>query len=266
MFSNLHTHSTFCDGVNTPEEMVIAAINKGFASIGFSSHAKPVFSSFGVEDVNKYISTIKELKNKYSNEIEVYLGIEEDALSPISFRDNFEYIIGSHHYIKKDDVILPLDHNFDGYKKALELFNNDVERFAECYYSDFCDYIRKYKPQIIGHFDLITKFDEMDSNILLTDDKYNKIAEKYLKYALESRGIFEVNTGAMARQYRTRPYPAVNLLKIIKDNHGKIIISSDAHSADCLDYAFSDTVELLKDIGFKHTYTLKGNNFVKQEI
>ncbi len=266
MLSNLHTHSTFCDGVNTPEEMVVAAINKGFASIGFSSHAKPTFSPFGVNDINEYILRIKEFKNKYSDEIEIYIGIEEDALSPIGCRDDFEYIIGSHHYIKKDDIILPSDLNFDGFKKTLELFDNDIESFAESYYSDFCKYIKKYKPQIIGHFDLITKFDEINSNLLLSNDKYNKIAEKYLKSVLPCGCLFEVNTGAMARKFRTCPYPAVNLLKIIRDNDGKIIISSDAHSADCLDYAFGDTIDLLKDIGFKHTYVLKGNNFVKQEI
>jgi len=27
---NFHTHSTFCDGKNTPEENVISAIKKGF--------------------------------------------------------------------------------------------------------------------------------------------------------------------------------------------------------------------------------------------
>lgn len=38
MLANFHTHSTFCDGKNTPEEIVLAALEKGFVSIGFSSH------------------------------------------------------------------------------------------------------------------------------------------------------------------------------------------------------------------------------------
>ena len=32
-------HTTWCDGKNTPEEMVAAALEKGFGAIGFSSHA-----------------------------------------------------------------------------------------------------------------------------------------------------------------------------------------------------------------------------------
>lgn len=36
---NLHTHSTFCDGKDTPEEMVLTVMEKGFSSVGFSGHA-----------------------------------------------------------------------------------------------------------------------------------------------------------------------------------------------------------------------------------
>ena len=35
---NLHTHSTYCDGADTPEEMIETALEKGFTSIGFSGH------------------------------------------------------------------------------------------------------------------------------------------------------------------------------------------------------------------------------------
>lgn len=266
MLCNLHTHTVFCDGENTPEEIVISSINNGFSSIGFSGHAKPCFDSFGITDMKSYINTINKLKEKYNSDIEIYLGIEDEALSPIDNRSDFDYIIGSHHYIKCDDRILPIDLSFDGFKRAFALFGNDIVKFSESYYSQFCDYILKYKPQIIGHFDLITKFDEIDSDFLLSNDEYNKIAEKYLKIALESGSFFEVNTGAISRKYRTTPYPAENLLKILKDNDGKIIITSDSHSKDTLDFAFDETEKYLKDIGFKFTYVLRNNDFIKQEL
>ena len=37
--SNCHTHTTFCDGKNSAEEMTLAAINAGFVSLGFSGHS-----------------------------------------------------------------------------------------------------------------------------------------------------------------------------------------------------------------------------------
>ncbi len=191
---------------------------------------------------------------------------EEDALSPVKNRKVFDYIIGSHHYIKVNDKYFPVDLSFAEYKKALAQFNNNVIAFSERYYSDFCDYIIKFRPNIIGHFDLITKFDEKDANLLLENKGYNKIAEDYLKKALKSECFFEVNTGVMARGHRTKPYPAENLLRIIKNEGGKVILSSDAHNIDKLDFAFKETEKYLKDIGFKHTYILYKNEFIKQEL
>ena len=39
MKANYHTHTTWCDGKDSPEAVVLAAIGKGFDAIGFSSHA-----------------------------------------------------------------------------------------------------------------------------------------------------------------------------------------------------------------------------------
>ena len=36
---NLHSHTTYCDGNNTAEEMVLAAIQSGFDVFGFSGHS-----------------------------------------------------------------------------------------------------------------------------------------------------------------------------------------------------------------------------------
>ena len=37
--TNYHTHTTWCDGKSTPRQCADAAIEKGFAVLGFSSHA-----------------------------------------------------------------------------------------------------------------------------------------------------------------------------------------------------------------------------------
>ena len=64
---NLHTHSTFCDGKNTPEEMVQLAIKKGFDSIGFSGHSYMSFSkewSMSLADTEIYKKQITQLQLK----------------------------------------------------------------------------------------------------------------------------------------------------------------------------------------------------------
>lgn len=266
MLSNLHTHSVFCDGKNTLEEMVISAIEKGFCSLGFSGHAYTDFDlSYCMTDTDSYIKEVLRLKEKYKKDIQIYLGTEEDSTYLVD-RTKYDYIIGSSHYFNVNGKYLDVDLDYDSFKSALKIFGDDVCALAENYYSNFCEYIIKRKPDIIGHFDLITKFDELDTSLFLSNKKYNKIAEKYITKAAESDCIFEVNTGAISRGYRTSVYPSENLLHILKKNESKIILSSDSHSADSLDFKFDETKVFLRQIGFKHLYTLFNGEFIKYEI
>ena len=41
--ADLHTHTSFCDGKNSPEEMVRSAVEKGFDVLGFSGHSYTPF-------------------------------------------------------------------------------------------------------------------------------------------------------------------------------------------------------------------------------
>mgnify|MGYP002530003817 CR=1 FL=1 len=62
--SNAHTHSTFCDGKNPPEEMIRAAERLGFVSLGFSGHASQGFDweySMTAETQKSYLETVRAL-------------------------------------------------------------------------------------------------------------------------------------------------------------------------------------------------------------
>ena len=266
MLANFHTHTVFCDGNNTAEEVVKSAIEKGFSAIGFSGHGHTEFDlRYCMKNTEGYIAEIKWLKEEYKNKIQIYLGIEEDAFCLVN-RADFDYIIGSSHYFNIGDKYYPIDSNYDYFKECLRAYGGDIYTLANDYYSRFCDYINKRKPDIIGHFDLITKFDELDKSLFLMDKGYNEIAERYLKEALKADVLFEVNTGAISRGYRTTPYPNENLLYLLKKEGGRVILSSDSHSADTLDFAFVEAKKLLKDIGFQYVYTLYNNEFVKDYI
>ena len=266
MLSNLHTHSTFCDGRNTPEQIVLAALEKGFSSIGFSGHAYTPFDlRYCMKDTAGYIQDIKRLKNKYNKDIQIYLGIEEDSFAHVD-RNNFDYIIGSSHYFCSNGEYFPIDSNYDYFQKCLEVFDHNVLDLANHYYTDFCSYIKTRKPDIIGHFDLITKFDESDGQMFLNNAEYKRIAEKFIAEAASSNCIFEVNTGDISRGLRTSPYPSDNLLYILKKLDAKIMLSSDSHSIETLDFAFDETRQRLLEIGFRYCYVLFDGEFVKQRI
>lgn len=266
MLTNYHTHSTFCDGNDTPEEVVLSAINMGFDAIGFSGHGYTAFDlTYCMKDTEGYIKEINNLKEKYKNKIQIYLGIEEDAFYPLNHND-YDYTIGSSHYFNIDGTYYPIDSNYDCFKKCLQIFDNDIENLANSYYTNFCMYLKKHKPDIIGHFDLITKFDEMDDSLFLENKNYLDIAQKFVTEALKNNIIFEVNTGAISRGYRTNPYPHIDLLHTIKKENGKVILSADSHAKDTICSYFEDAKKMLKDVGFEYVYVLYDGTFKKDFI
>ena len=263
MLANFHTHTTFCDGKGEAEEVVLSAISEGFDSIGFSSHGyTPYDLRYCMKNTEGYIREIRRLKDKYKDKIEIYVGTEEDSRAPVN-RDALDYIICSCHYAMKDGVAIPIDSSPDYFKKALALYDGNPIRLAEAYYSHFSEYIKERRPDVIGHFDLLTKYDEIGASDYLKNTEYNMIAEKYTLEALKAGSFFEVNTGMITRGYRTTPCPAENLLWLIYKNGGGVVLSSDSHAPNTLASNFSIAIDILKDVGFKFAYILKGGKWIE---
>ena len=261
MLANYHTHTSFCDGKHSPEEIVRAAIDRGFSAIGFSAHCYTPFDlSYCMRDTEGYFAEINRLKQLYGNRIEIYLGIEEDAWAPID-RSRVDYLIGSCHYLKKDGTYHSIDYSPDTFSDGVRAFG-DIYSYAKNYYDVFCDYLEKRRPDIIGHFDLVTKF----TNELTADKDYLALALAAAERAAETECIFEVNTGAMARGIKTAPYPQEEILFLLKKKEARLILSSDSHSIETLDFAFDEVRALLKDVGFCHSYILSDGNFVKESL
>lgn len=266
MKTNFHTHSTFCDGKNTPEEIVLSAIDKGFAAIGFSGHGYTDFDlSYCMKDTDGYIAEIDRLKALYGDKIEILLGIEEDMFAHVD-RSRFDYIIGSSHYLCVDGGYYAIDSSLEKFQKCISLFDGDIIKLADSYYTAFCDYIMRRRPDVVGHFDLITKFDEIDSGRFSSNKQYCALAEKYMDIASRSGCIFEINSGAMSRGVRTSPYPAENILDVLKRNDARIMISADSHSKDTLDFGFDEMRKMLLDIGFRYTYVLTKGEPIKVSL
>lgn len=266
MISNFHTHTVMCDGKSTPEEVVRSAIEKGFDAIGFSGHGFTDFDdTYCMQDTDGYISQLKVLRERYKKDIEIYIGVEEDAGHPVD-RSKFDYILGSSHYFCVNGQYYSVDHSPETFQKCLEVFDYDVLVMAENYYSHFCSYILSRKPDIVGHFDLITKFDELGESRFLQNPAYNKLAEGYVAEAAKSGCIFEVNTGAICRGMRTTVYPSENLLYVLKKSGTRLILSSDSHAASTLDFYFDEAKAYLRDMGFRELYTLRNGEFVPYAI
>ena len=266
MIPNYHTHTSFCDGKDTPEEIVLYAIEKGCSSIGFSGHGYTPFDlRYCMQDTHGYIREVSRLKDKYGGKIEIYCGAEEDAFSPVN-RESFDYIIGSSHYFNINNNYYPIDSGCDYFNKCLEAFDYDVVKLSEIYYGTFVSYIKERKPDIVGHFDVITKFDEIDKQRFLNNSHYLEIAQKYIKTAAQADVIFEVNSGAMSRGFRKTPYLGESLLHVLKTQGSKVMLSSDCHSVETINYYFDEMEYILRGIGFNCVYELSRGEFKKRYI
>ena len=64
---NFHTHTTYCDGKNTAEEMILAAINQGFTALGFSGHSHTSIDPsycMTTDETRRYIDELKALRTR----------------------------------------------------------------------------------------------------------------------------------------------------------------------------------------------------------
>lgn len=265
-FSNLHTHSVFSDGKNTPEEIVLSAIEKNFISIGFSDHSDtPCDQSYCMKlpQYPEYFRTVRELNKKYADRIDVLLGIELDYYSEID-RADFDYVIGSVHYLcEENGTCHPIDHSLAQQETCIaEMCGGDRFDLAKRYYDILVEHIARTRPDIVGHFDVITKFGLYDD----AHPTYLSIATEALDEVLKHCPVIEMNTGAISRKRRDLPYPAEYLLRRILEKGGEITLSADSHAAETLDCFFPESVEILRRVGFDHTVYFDKNGIHRMPI
>lgn len=239
--STYHAHTLFCDGKNSPEEMVQQAIRLGCPEIGLSGHSYVAFDEdfcMSKAGTKEYIAVIRALQEKYRGQIVIRLGLEQDYYSDPP-ENEFDYVIGSVHYLKKDGCYLPVDHSRERQIEAVRKhYGGDYYSFIEDYYEAVADVYRKTGCQIAGHFDLVTKFNREQDLFDPQHPRYQAAANKALDALLASPVTLEVNTGGIARGYTTKPYPAQDILTKWLSAGKPILYSSDCHDAEQLLFGY----------------------------
>ena len=266
---NLHTHTNFCDGKNSVEEMIQSAIGLRMTSLGFSSHScQPFPSRWSMKEgvPKSYHEEVTRQKKCYEGQLSIFLGLEQDYYSDAPTED-YEYLIGSVHYVKKNDHIYPVDRSAEALLEASkESYNGDIYGLIEDYYELVADVARQTNCQIVGHFDLITKHNEGNRVFDPDHPRYIAAAMNALEALSKKDLVFEVNTGAMARGLRSVPYPDHRLLRAMRERNLPICISSDAHNAGNLLYGFSQAAELVQACGYSECMYWNGKEFVPDRL
>ena len=253
--SDFHTHTTYCDGKASAEEMILAAIEKNMDCIGFSGHALTSFDTewcMSQDGMRDYVQEIRRLQEKYEGQIRIYCGAEWDYYSD-GPREGLEYTIGSVHYIEKDGKRINVDESPALLKKLCdEWYGGDIYALAGSYYANVADVLDKTGADIVGHFDLVTKFNEGGALFDETHPRYREAWQKAADRLLTFGKPFEINTGAISRGYRSAPYPSVEIMEYLASRGARFILSSDSHATGTLLYGFDRWERYVKE----HGYTL----------
>lgn len=228
--------------------MIDAAIEKGFTDIGFSDHSYNKVESYCMtrEGELSYRSKVRALSEEYADRIKIHLGTEQDSESEIPDFD-YDYIISSVHEMARRGVSLPIDSSAVLQKRLVdELFHGNTDDFAKAYFEKVADNVARNRTDIIGHFDVVTKYSAVPETDSYIDSAIGAVRE-CMKYC----SLFELNTGAIARGLTALPYPAGFILDEIRERGGRIIVTSDCHYREKLTVWFREAEEYLTAHGFK---------------
>lgn len=279
--ANYHTHTTFCDGSDTAEDVVKEAIKKGFTHLGFSGHIDP-----GVRmDFSEYDKEIRRLQESYRGKIDILRGVELDNIYDPKAVQGVEYYIGSTHFIPvpgnevwertvengthletdPDSGLLGVDGSVETlHDKCRKYFSGDFYEMSARYFEFESLICERMNPAFIGHFDLITRFNDLSKEdggqfLQETSENYLRPARKALDKLVKYGIPFEINCGAVNRGRKKEAYPRYELLKYMHEIGGEILISSDAHQKELLDGCFKEALAAAKSAGFGHVNILVRN-------
>ena len=260
--TNLHTHSTYCDGKSTLREMAESAVQKGFQILGFSSHSMYPFSSDWHMEANShraYVDEVRSLQKEFAGRLEIMLGFESDYLPGIClpafdlYREfSPDFLIGSVHFIYSDKGTFAVDGSPDELMKGIKrVFKGSVEKAVGAYFSAQREMLASGDFTIIGHPDLIRKFDSRVSFLDTNASWYRRELKDMARAIAKSGVIAEINTGAISRGYQTSPYPSDEFLSLLHEKNVPVTINSDAHAADQLDCSFDLARQCAKKAGYR---------------
>lgn len=252
MFDN-HTHTKYSlDSTMLAEDAIKKAKSLGLDGIAFTDHVDydyPDYDDAFNFDIFEYSAFIDKLIKDYSGTLKILKGVEI-GLQPHVYEKNvelakkvdFDFIIGSVHIIDHMD---PYSGTFFVGKTKVQAYS----RYLQAIYDGaltFKDY------DVIGHIGYVRRYGEFEDRSMDYKD-YSDVIDAILKTAIQDGKGIEVNTSGL-RGILGSTIPDKGILTRYMELGGEIItVGSDAHNEKDVGANFSETLELLREIGVKYT-------------
>jgi histidinol-phosphatase (PHP family) len=269
MFGDYHTHTVYSNhGQGHPREVAAAAIERGLVALGFSEHF-PLPDGFSEpsegganmhwDQIEQYIQEVREAQAEFGHRIKLLLGYEIDYLPSVDdvMRANLaryeaDFYVGSIHIVdhfRSDHENWLIDFTPEIFEEGVNE-QGGIEAVYTRYYQLVREFAQIYSHQIVGHLDLIKKFN-------LNRRFFDQYSEHYLSQVeatldvLKNRGkIVEINTAGLFRGIG-ETYPAEPILQMLLHRRIPVCLSSDAHRPEHVGREFSAIWQRLIKLGFE---------------
>ncbi len=256
--ADLHTHTLYSHGQDTPAAMWASAQQKGITLMGFSEHSpRPTNYTYSNEYRDKlsrmfpqYVAEVQELKAKFPGQ--VLLGIEMDwmekeeafikeALSAYPF----DYVIGSVHFLDTwgyDDLS----------SDWMSLKKNHCNEHYEHYFKTLRRMAESGLFNIAAHLDLIKIFSiDQFREWIAQRDSLILVAEAL--QAMMLNGVALEVSSAGLRKMCQEIYPGPMIMSLAKELHVPITFASDAHSVNDVAADFDKLAAYARSYGYDHS-------------
>jgi len=145
----------------------------------------------------------------------------EDTLS--TFGNRLEFLVGSVHHVNG----IPIDFDATTYERAVASCSigneGDAEAtFLSAYFDAQYELIQRFKPEIIGHFDLCRLFSPS-----LRFSNYPSVwqrIQRNIRYAVDYGALFEINAAAFRKNWDTA-YPGKDIIEVCNNPLDKISLT-----------------------------------------
>ncbi|NPD44714.1 MULTISPECIES: histidinol-phosphatase [unclassified Lentimicrobium] len=273
---NYHSHSKYCDGAHQLEDYIIACIDKGYQSYGFSSHAPiPGGSVWNMkaEMLEGYLKEVDRLKEKYNSRIEIFKSLEVDFIDevqgPSSYAHLLDYTVGSIHFIGKGPIseLFEMDGPYSKFLDGLaKHYDNNLRAAMEHYFELSTKMILNDAPDVIGHPDKIISHALKNDPTILSKKWYGDLLEDFANTLEQSDVIVEINTKGLKLSQQPTTYPHLSFLNILKNKNIKFQMNADVHKLSDIDLGYQNTLELIRRLGIKELWIRENEEWKAKSI
>lgn len=225
-------------------EVVAAAFAAGFTTYGLSEHCprgQPEFlypeeADLGVEGLSRqfedYVKEARSLQREYAGRMEVLVGFETEVLPPNGWASamrslrrehGFDYIVGSVHSVGDRWI----DFSPEMTRKAAEECGG-WDALCVAYFDQLADLIQTLEPEVVGHVDLVRKFEGHDIEF---PPAVMRRVDRVLESARSVGAALEVNAAPVRRGFGP-VYPCPQILRRARQMEVPVTLGDDSHGPE----------------------------------